>query len=167
MRYLFIDCVTYLERDKLLKGIKNVSLSEDFFTDHFYGNPIFPGALQIETLAQAGTILLEISSEFKFKALLAMIQNAKFRRLVRPGDRLTIEAGLFSKDSNIYQINGTIMNGEELVTSGRLTFFMEPIDTYYPPAVRHMTRLFYETVLRGADLVGVEFPGDEFWNHDG
>jgi 3-hydroxyacyl-[acyl-carrier-protein] dehydratase len=163
LRYFLIDRVTYLERDRLLKAIKNVSLSEDVFSDHFFGNPVFPGALQIESLAQAGTILLEVSAGFRSKAILAMVENAKFRRLVRPGDCLTIEARVISRDTNIVQIDGKISIDEKLAANGRLTFGLQPIDEFYRPEVRNMTRLMYESFLRDAELVGVEFPGDDYW----
>ena len=82
MRYFLIDRVIYLEYGKRITAVKCAALSEDVFADHFLGNPIMPGALQIESLAQAGTVLLEVSSNFKYKALLVMVHAAKFRELL-------------------------------------------------------------------------------------
>ncbi len=87
MRYLLIDRIQQVEFEKQLLAIKNVALSEDVYSEHFFGFPVMPGALLIECLAQAGTALLEISSDFKKKALLVMVEHAKFRRFVHPGRR--------------------------------------------------------------------------------
>jgi 3-hydroxyacyl-[acyl-carrier-protein] dehydratase len=65
MRYLMIDRVERIERGRRLTAVKNVSLSEDYFREHFIGSPVMPGALLIESLAQAATALLEISREHR------------------------------------------------------------------------------------------------------
>jgi FabA-like domain len=67
MRYLFLDRILHLERNKQIAAIKNVTLSEDVYADHFFGSPITPGALLIECLAQAGTTLLEVSLHYRSK----------------------------------------------------------------------------------------------------
>ncbi|MEZ4821440.1 MAG: hypothetical protein R2942_03125 [Ignavibacteria bacterium] len=90
MRYLFIDKIKSIECNKSITAIKNVSLSEDVFTDHFMGYPVMPGALQIETVAQVATALLEVSSDFSFKAILSIVEKIKFRKLIRPGDQLIV-----------------------------------------------------------------------------
>ena len=77
MRYLFIDKIKSIECNKSITAIKNVSLSEDVFTDHFMGYPVMPGALQIETVAQVATALLEVSSDFSFKAILSIVEKIK------------------------------------------------------------------------------------------
>lgn len=156
MRYLMIDRVLYLESFKKLTAIKCVALSEDLFVDHFFGNPIMPGAMQIESLAQAGTVLLEVSSRFTKKAVLVLINMAKFRESVRPGDQMRVEIALVSLENDLAQTDGAIFVGERLVTSGRLTFSLQPIDNYYPPQIRHLTGVLYDNFLRGATLVGVE-----------
>jgi 3-hydroxyacyl-[acyl-carrier-protein] dehydratase len=65
MRYLLLDRIVRLERNKEIQAIKNVTLSEDVYTEHFFGFPVMPGALQIECLAQAGTALLEVSESYQ------------------------------------------------------------------------------------------------------
>jgi 3-hydroxyacyl-[acyl-carrier-protein] dehydratase len=161
MRYYLIDRVVYLEYDRRISAIKSVALSEDVFSDHFYGNPVMPGALQIESLAQAGTVLLEVSSQFRSKAVLALINTAKFRALVRPGDQLQIELGILSSDGQLVQTEGIIKVGEQVVTSARLTFSLQPIDDYYPPEARHLTDMLYKNFLRGATIVGGPDPRTE------
>jgi 3-hydroxyacyl-[acyl-carrier-protein] dehydratase len=90
MRYLLIDRIQRLECNKEVVAIKNVSLSEDIYADHFFGSLVMPGALLIESLAQAGTALLEVSANYGKKALLVMVDRAKFRCLIRPGDQLSV-----------------------------------------------------------------------------
>ena len=75
MRYLFIDRIKTIECNKSITAIKNVALSEDVFIDHFIGYPVMPGALQIETVAQAATALLEVSANFKIKSKRARLIN--------------------------------------------------------------------------------------------
>jgi len=154
MRYYLIDRVTYLEYDRSIRAIKSAALSEDVFADHFYGNPVLPGALQIESLAQAGTVLLELSSAYRHKAVLALIDRAKFRSVVRPGDQLHIELTVLSSEGGLVRTDGLIRVGEQVVTSARLTFSLQPIDDFYPPETRHLTELLYRNLLRGATVVG-------------
>jgi 3-hydroxyacyl-[acyl-carrier-protein] dehydratase len=153
-----LDRVLYLESYKKLSGIKCVALSEDVFNDHFFGNPILPGALQIESLAQAGTVLLEVSSRFTKKAVLVLVNMAKFRESVRPGDQMNLGVTLISLENELAQLDGTITVGERLVTTARLTFSLQPIDNYYPQQARYLTHMLYDNFLRGAELVGVEWP---------
>lgn len=160
MRYFFIDRVVRLEYNTSLTAVKCAAMSEDVFADHFLGNPIMPGALQIESMAQAGTVLLEVSAEFKFKALLVMVHSAKFRELVRPGDKLRIEMTVISKDGGLAQLDGQIFVDDALVTSGRLAFSLHPIDEYYVPASRHLTNALYRSIFRGAIVVGGANPGE-------
>lgn len=160
MRYFLIDRVEHLEYGKKITAVKCAALSEDVFSDHFLGNPVMPGALQIESLAQAGTVLLEVSAGFKFKALLVMIHSAKFRELVRPGDKLRIEMSTLSNDNQLAQLEGQIFVEDKLVTSARLAFSLHPIDEFYVPASRHLTDALYRSLFRGATVVGGTNPGE-------
>ena len=76
-------------------GIKCVSLSEDLFADHFPGHPVFPGAMTLEGMATLGGLLLEATLRARGldhrHALLIAADKARFRRMVRPGDRLVYE----------------------------------------------------------------------------
>lgn len=100
MRYILLDRITLLEPGQRALGVKCVSLSDDIFVDHFPGHPLLPGALIVEGLAQLGGVLLEQSVVARGvpekHALLTIIERAKFRRLVRPGDRLELEASVLA-----------------------------------------------------------------------
>jgi len=94
--FLMIDRVVELEPIKRAVCVKNVSFNEPQFTGHFPENPIMPGVLIVEALAQAGAIMmLGGSDEADGRlAVLTGIENAKFRRAVRPGDQLRLEVDL-------------------------------------------------------------------------
>jgi len=153
MRYLFIDRIQRLEVDKRLVAVKNVALSEDVFFDHFVGHPVMPGALLIECLAQAGTALLEVSANYKKKALLIIVDQAKFRSLVRPGDQLAIAVHLLSGDQASAQMDGTIHVGERLVMNARLTFALKDTDEFYPAKTRHIVEAVYDFWLQDAEII--------------
>jgi 3-hydroxymyristoyl/3-hydroxydecanoyl-(acyl carrier protein) dehydratase len=95
MRYVLLDRISELAPPERARGIKCVSLSDDVFADHFPGHPVMPGALLLESLAQLGGVLCEATMRQRGRedlhALLVGVEHARFRRLVRPGDRLELE----------------------------------------------------------------------------
>ena len=96
--FLLIDKITECVPGKYVKGYKNVSMNENFFQGHFPNNPVMPGVLQIEAMAQLCSGLVMTIPEYKGKlALFAGIDNARFKRVVRPGDRLDMEAEVIKK----------------------------------------------------------------------
>jgi len=90
--FLLIDRVTEIDGDQTIKGYKNISINEPLFNGHFPEKPIFPGVLIIEAMAQLGAVLkLRHVPEDRRMAYFAGIENARFKRLVEPGDRLDLE----------------------------------------------------------------------------
>ncbi len=99
---IYIDYVDELKAGESIVATKNVTINESFFRGHFPGNPVMPGVLIIETLAQAASILILKSPEFVGKtAYLGAIHKAKFRRVVRPGDVLKLHITLTKKRENM------------------------------------------------------------------
>lgn len=93
--FLLVDKITECVPGEYSKGYKNVSVNEEFFNGHFPNNPIMPGVLQIEALAQCSAPILLCLSEYKGKlALFAGMENVRFKNIVRPGDRLDMEIHL-------------------------------------------------------------------------
>lgn len=89
---ILVDRVEELEPGVRAVGYKNVTMNEPFFQGHFPGNPIMPGVLQIEAMAQLGAIALLSLDQFKGKTpLFGGIKAAKFRGMVVPGDVLKLE----------------------------------------------------------------------------
>jgi 3-hydroxyacyl-[acyl-carrier-protein] dehydratase len=88
MRWLWIDRFLRFESGKAARALKNLSLAEDVFTDHFPGYPILPACFMLEGLAQTGGILVGEANDFKEKVVLAKITGARFRREALAGERL-------------------------------------------------------------------------------
>jgi 3-hydroxyacyl-[acyl-carrier-protein] dehydratase len=94
--FLLVDRITDIEEKKSIKGIKNVTMNEPFFQGHFPGYAVMPGVLVIEALAQIASILAwQISGRSPGDGTIiffAAIDNARFRKQVRPGDQLVLES---------------------------------------------------------------------------
>ncbi len=90
--FILVDRVTGYEAGQWIKGYKNVTINEPFFQGHFPGEPIMPGVLQLEALAQLGVVLMSVSGHLEGKlAVFAGMNDVRFRRMVTPGDCLEME----------------------------------------------------------------------------
>jgi UDP-N-acetylglucosamine acyltransferase len=110
-----VDAITEHEPGRRLKAVKNVTVNEDFFQGHFPGEPLMPGVLMIETLAQVATILLTQGPEGRTirRAWLRGVDDAKFRMRVVPGDRLTLEVTAGPRRSSIAKVRAVAsINGQ-------------------------------------------------------
>ena len=109
---LLVDRITDMEEGKVIKGYKNISISEPAFQGHFPGHPIYPGVMILEGMAQsAGVLALKRSGlsdeELKNKVIYFMsIDKAKFRNPVRPGDRLDYELTAIKMKSTLMVFEG-------------------------------------------------------------
>src|SRR4051795_1737705 len=92
MRWLWIDRFLEFDRGKSARAVKNLSLAEDHFAEHFPGYPVMPAPLLLEGLAQTGGILVGEANDFKEKVVLAKIPQARFRREAFAGEQLTLTA---------------------------------------------------------------------------
>ncbi len=108
--FLFIDRIIEVERKKRIVAIKNVSINEPFFQGHFPGFPIMPGALVVESIAQAGGALLlpEVPDRQNKLMVFTSIERAKFRRPVLPGDQLRIEINVLNWRSRAVKMEGRV-----------------------------------------------------------
>lgn len=107
--FLLVDRVLEVESGKKLVGYKNVTVNEEFFNGHFPGHPVMPGVLILEALAQACALLAYKSSGLNPDDLvvyLMAIDNAKFRKPVVPGDRLTLTAEVVRVKGAIWKQRG-------------------------------------------------------------
>jgi 3-hydroxymyristoyl/3-hydroxydecanoyl-(acyl carrier protein) dehydratase len=126
VRYVLLDRITRLVPAELAQGVKCVSLADDIFVDHFPGHPVMPGALIVESLAQLGGVLVEATLRERGRndlhALLTMVDRAKFRRLVRPGDKMELETRLITAREEGGQVRATASVDGQLVAEAELTF---------------------------------------------
>ena len=126
----FVDRVEELDLEERIVATKNVAANESYFQGHFPGNPIMPGVLQIETMAQVGSIPLLMSPNFEGKiAFLAAVDKVKFRRNVVPGDVLTITVEIVKLKSVMGIGQGTITNQNgEKVSEAKMTFIISDLE---------------------------------------
>ena len=122
--FVLIDRVLEIKNDDELTALKNVTINEPFFQGHYPGNPVMPGVLQIEAMAQAAGILMlrKISGEGR-TALFMSCDKAKFRRAVRPGDQLIVDVKITKNRGNTIAVaeGRCSVNGQQ-VSSCELMF---------------------------------------------
>ncbi len=120
--FLFVDKIIELS-DNHVVGIKNVTFNEHFFQGHFPGNPVMPGVLQIEALAQTGGILALniIRDPENYDTYFLKIDKVRFKQLVRPGDTLILKLELLSPiRRGICEMRGSVYIGNKLATEAEL-----------------------------------------------
>jgi 3-hydroxyacyl-[acyl-carrier-protein] dehydratase len=122
---LLVDRVLELELGQRIVAIKNVSGNEPFFQGHFPGNPIMPGVLIVEALAQTGVVLMLSDEANKGKLpLFAGIDKLKFRRQVLPGDTLRLELNVTSQRGRVGKGHARATVDDQVAAEGDLTFVM-------------------------------------------
>ena len=106
--FLLVDAIVELEAERIV-GVKNVTANEPWTTGHFPDFPVMPGVLIVEAMAQvAGVLVLSQMEDRENKlVLLASIEEAKFRRPVRPGDQLRIEMKVGRRKASVAKMSGT------------------------------------------------------------
>ena len=120
--FLLVDKIISLKDDSVI-GIKNVTINEPFFQGHFPSDPVMPGVLIVESMAQIGGFLLLNKLEDAMGKLVYFmaIDKVKFRRPVRPGDQLRNEIKMVKFRKNLCVIAGKAFVGENLVAEGEFT----------------------------------------------
>jgi 3-hydroxyacyl-[acyl-carrier-protein] dehydratase len=122
--FLLVDRITEVKEGEFVKGYLNISITNSVFQGHFPGHPIYPGVLIIEGMAQTGAILpftIEDKEKLKDKVVYFMsIDKAKFRKPVRPGDRLEYKVSTIKHRGKIWQLKGEAFVDGELVAEAEL-----------------------------------------------
>lgn len=122
---LLIDRVLEIEEGKKITAIKNVTMNEQFFQGHFPQEPVMPGVLIIEAMAQAGAVAILSMEEYKGKLVyFGAIDKAKFRGKVVPGDTLRFEVEIVKLKKAAGIGYGIAYVGDKKVAEGELTFMI-------------------------------------------
>ncbi|GFO61593.1 3-hydroxyacyl-[acyl-carrier-protein] dehydratase FabZ [Geomonas silvestris] len=121
--FLMVDKVLEIEPGKRVVAIKNVTMNEPFFQGHFPGHPVMPGVLIIEAMAQVAAIMAYLATDDNEKdkvSYFMAIDNARFRKPVKPGDTLRIEIETIFYKRGIWSVAGKTYVGDTLVTEAEL-----------------------------------------------
>lgn len=120
--FLLVDRIIEMETGIRALGIKNVTINEGFFQGHFPGQPIMPGVLIIEALAQVAGVLAFSSGVSEGRSVYFMsIEKAKFRKPVFPGDQLKLEVKILQQRGNVWKFSGSAAVEEKIVTEAEFT----------------------------------------------
>ncbi|NWF52948.1 MAG: 3-hydroxyacyl-ACP dehydratase FabZ [Nitrospirae bacterium] len=120
--FLLVDKVLEMEPGKKAVGLKNVTFNEEFFQGHFPDQPIMPGVLIIEAMAQVAGLLAFHSGANKGKVVYFMsIEKAKFRKPVVPGDQLRLEISILHHRGNVWKFAGNAVVEEKIVAEAEFT----------------------------------------------
>src|SRR2546425_10010920 len=122
MRWIWIDRFLEFERGKSARAVKNLSLAEDYFADHFPGYPLMPGSLMLEGLAQTGGILVGDANDFREKVVLAKIPWARCHREVLAGSQLIYEADLLHLRPEGAAVQARARVDEDLIMDAEIFF---------------------------------------------
>jgi 3-hydroxyacyl-[acyl-carrier-protein] dehydratase len=124
--FLLIDKIIDMEPGKRIKALKYVRQEEYYFKGHFPSNPIMPGVLMVEAIAQAGAVSLLMLPENKGKLVLfAGIDRARFKRIVRPGDELVIEVEMEDFKRKIGKAKGKATVGGDIACTVEIMFALD------------------------------------------
>lgn len=122
MRWAWIDRFVEFRRGQYARSVKQLSVAEDLFRDHFPGYPVMPAALMLEGLAQTGGILVGEANEFKEKVVLAKISKAKFSREALAGQELSYETSVLYLRPEGAAVQGRISADGEPLGEAEITF---------------------------------------------
>jgi len=119
--FLLVDRVLEIEPNVKITAIKNVTMNEQFFVGHFPGNPVMPGVLIIEAMAQTAGILAYKSGIKGRHVYFLTIEKAKFRKPVTPGDQLRFEVKVLHSRGSVWKFSGEAFVGDKLAAEAEFS----------------------------------------------
>lgn len=128
--FLLVDRVIQINVNDLIVGIKNVTFNEPQFTGHFPAQPIMPGVLIIEALAQVSAILVakSLGSVNNKEVYLLAIEQAKFRRVVVPGDTMYLHSKILQSRTDVWKFVARAEVDNQIVAESRFTAMIKDLD---------------------------------------
>lgn len=124
---LMIDKVLEIRKSEYIKAVKNVTINEPFFPGHYPSNPIMPGVMILEAMAQAGACLAiksDLGTEGKMMPLFAGVEKARFKAAVRPGDVLILEVTVLKSRRKIWWLDCKATVDGKVVTTGIIQAYL-------------------------------------------
>ncbi len=122
--FMLVDRITACKPGECITGIKNVTINEEFFNGHFPDEPIMPGVLMVESMAQVSGVLGFISAGLTaqdgYLYLFAGVDKVRFKRQVIPGDQLIIRSQLIMQKRGIYKFDCTVHVEDKLAASAQI-----------------------------------------------
>jgi 3-hydroxyacyl-[acyl-carrier-protein] dehydratase len=119
--FLMVDRIVEMEPNVRAVGIKNVTVNEPFFQGHFQGNPIMPGVLIVEAMAQVAGVLAFSSGMQGSSVYFMSIEKAKFRKPVVPGDQIKLEIKVLQQRGNVWRFSGLALVDDKVVSESEFT----------------------------------------------
>ncbi len=121
--FILIDRIDEVKPGEFVKAKKNVTINEPYFQGHFPGQPVMPGVLSLESIAQTTAFLMlyELDDPLKKNMFISGVDGVRFRRLIVPGDQLDINIQLKSKKLTLYKFEGTIKIDNQLAVQAIIT----------------------------------------------
>ena len=115
--FIFIDRIEIVKPGKSLLALKNLTINEPFFQGHFPGQPVMPGVISLEIMAQAGSFLMlnQVEDPLSKNMLFTSVEKARFKKPIVPGDQLRIEVDLLKKKLNLCKFHGRCIVEQVLV----------------------------------------------------
>lgn len=126
--FLLVDRVVDIDGTKSGTGIKNVTMNEPQFTGHFPQEPVFPGVLMVEAMAQTAAVVVGVGMDLadkQFGVYFMALDAVKFRRKVVPGDTLRMEVETLRGGGKVWKFKGRALVGEELACEAEFTAMMD------------------------------------------
>lgn len=128
--FLLVDRIVEMRPDGVI-GLKNVTINEPYFQGHWPGEPVMPGVLQLEALAQTGAVLLfhllaQAGTSERMDVFFRGIDGAKFRRVVQPGDQLFLHVKVLKRRRDLYVMSGEAKVNGEIASEAEMTAVVRP-----------------------------------------